>query len=409
MTMRVLFSGGGTGGHIYPTLSLAEGLLRGDSDAGRCEPTNKTGRSSGASARNAIEQTNSSNLHAVLFIGAEGNVDEELLTRDGIPYKTVGSKPMAGKSGLASALSLAGNAAAVAQAIPIVSHFRPDAIVGGGGYACAPAVLAGAILRRAGRLPKLRITLIEPNVMPGLANRRLARYANEVWGGYADCDTARHFDDKFRLTGIPVRADLYTPIPKDQARRALGLHPDRFTLLVFGGSQGARSINVATSGMVAHRRLPADWQVLHLTGNRDYEWMAAERKREPNDNHYFVKAYLDRMALAYWAADLALCRSGASTLAEVATVGLPAIFVPYPHASEDHQRANADYFVDRGAAFTMIDGTLTPDSLYWMIIDAAEPEKLKSVSTALRRLAQPRAVESMLARLLDTGPTLTLA
>jgi UDP-N-acetylglucosamine--N-acetylmuramyl-(pentapeptide) pyrophosphoryl-undecaprenol N-acetylglucosamine transferase len=115
------------------------------------------------------------------------------------------------------------------------------------------------------------------------------------------------------------------------------------------------------------------------------------------------------MALAYWAADLALCRSGASTLAEVATVGLPAIFVPYPHASEDHQRANADYFVDRGAAFTMMDGVLTPDSLYWMILDAAEPEKLNSVSTALRRLAQPRAVETMLARLLDTGPTLTLA
>ncbi|HEV2878052.1 MAG TPA: UDP-N-acetylglucosamine--N-acetylmuramyl-(pentapeptide) pyrophosphoryl-undecaprenol N-acetylglucosamine transferase [Candidatus Eremiobacteraceae bacterium] len=407
--MRVLFSGGGTGGHIYPMLSLAQALLRGDSDAGVCEPTDKTGRSSDAGARNAIEQSGSAKSPAVLFVGAEGNVDEELLTRDGIPYKTVGSKPLAGKSGLASALSLAGNAAAVAQALPIVSHFRPDVIVGGGGYACAPAVLAGAILRRAGRLPRLRITLIEPNVMPGLANRRLARYANEIWGGYADCDTSRHFADKFRLTGIPVRADLYTPIAKSEARRSLGLDPDRFTVLVFGGSQGARTINVATSGMVARRRLPTNWQVLHLSGKRDYEWMVAERKREPNDNHYVVKAYLDRMALAYWAADLVLCRAGASTLAEVATVGLPAIFVPYPHASEDHQRANADYFVDRGAALTMMDGVLTPDSLYWMIIDAAEPQKLSGITAALQRLARPRAVETMLARLLDTGPTLMLA
>jgi UDP-N-acetylglucosamine--N-acetylmuramyl-(pentapeptide) pyrophosphoryl-undecaprenol N-acetylglucosamine transferase len=206
-----------------------------------------------------------------------------------------------------------------------------------------------------------------------------------------------------------VRADLYTPIAKNEARRSLGLDPDRFTVLVFGGSQGARTINVATSGMVARRRLPTNWQVLHLSGKRDYEWMVAERKREPNDNHYVVKAYLDRMALAYWAADLVLCRAGASTLAEVATVGLPAIFVPYPHASEDHQRANADYFVDRGAALTMMDGVLTPDSLYWMIIDAAEPQKLSGITAALQRLARPRAVETMLARLLDTGPTLMLA
>jgi UDP-N-acetylglucosamine--N-acetylmuramyl-(pentapeptide) pyrophosphoryl-undecaprenol N-acetylglucosamine transferase len=408
--MRVLFSGGGTGGHLYPTLSLAHALLRVDDDAGVCEPESPDGNGRATHpAEHAIERTGSSRLHAVLFVGARGNVDEQLLTRDDIPYKTVGASPLAGKHGLASALSLAGNAAAVAQALPIVSHFRPDAIVGSGGYACAPAVFAGATLRQAGRLPKLRITLIEPNIMPGLANRRLARYANEVWGGYADCDTSRHFGDKFRLTGIPVRADLYTPIAKAEARRSLGLDPDRFTVLVFGGSQGARSINMATAGMVARRRLPADWQILHLTGMRDHEWMVTERNAEPNDNMYTALAYLDNMALAYWAADLAVCRSGASTLAEMCTVGLPAIFIPYPHASEDHQRANADYFVDRGAAATIMDGVLTPDSLYWMIVDTAEPQKLLSITSALRRLAQPRAVETMLSRLLDTGPTLTLA
>ncbi len=408
--MRVLFSGGGTAGHLYPTLSLAHALLQVAGDAGVCEPerADANGRIS-RPGESAIERTGSSRLHAVLFVGARGDVDEQLLTRDDIPYKTVGASPLAGKRGLATALSLAGNAAAVAQAIPIVSHFRPDVVVGSGGYACAPAVLAGATLRRAGRLPKLRTMLIEPNVMPGLANRRLARYATEVWGGYDECDTSRHFGAKFRLTGIPVRADLYTPISKAEARRSLGMDPDRFTVLVFGGSQGARSINMATSGMVARRRLPADWQILHLTGTRDHEWMMAERRSEPNDNSYTALAYLDNMALAYWAADLAVCRSGASTLAEMSTVGLPAIFIPYPHASEDHQRANADYFVDRGAAATIMDGVLTPDSLYWMIVDTAEPQKLQSITNALRRLAQPRAVETMLSRLLDTGPTLTLA
>jgi len=407
--MRVLFSGGGTGGHIYPTLSLAHALLHGGAEAGLCEPDPREGDRDATAVQQAIEATGASRLHAVLFVGAQGNVDEELLTRDDIPYKTVHASPLAGKSGLATALSLVGNAAAVASALPIVSHFRPDTIVGSGGYACAPAVLAGAILRRAGVLPKLRTVLVEPNVMPGMANRRLARYADEVWGGYAECDTARHFGDKFRLTGVPVRPDLYTPIPKAEARRSLGLAPERFTLLVFGGSQGARSINVATSGMVARRRLPADWQILHLTGRRDYDWMMAERKREPNENNYLLRPYLDRMALAYWAADLVLCRSGASTLAEVCTVGLPAIFVPYPHASEDHQRANADYFVDRGAAWSMMDGMLTPDALYWTLIDTAEPDKFRSVTAALQRIARPNAVVTMLSRLLDTGPTVVLA
>jgi len=339
-------------------------------------------------------------VHAVLFVGAPGNMDEALLTRDDVPYKTVRSQPLTGLSKVRAALGLAGNAAAVMQALPIVSHFRPDAIVGSGGYACAPAVIAGAMLRASGRLPNLRVALMEPNVIPGLANRRLARHANEIWGAYADSATSAFFGDKFVLTGIPVRADLHTPMQKAEARRSLGLHPERFTVLVFGGSQGARSLNVATSGMVARRRLPLDWQVLHLTGVRDHAWMMAERKTEPNDNRYIVMAYLDAMALAYWAADIAVCRAGASTLAELCQVGLPAILVPYPHSSEQHQRDNASYFTDRGAAYTMPDAALNPDSLYWMLVEASEADKLATIAARLRALAHPHAVESMLARLI---------
>lgn len=384
--MRVLFSGGGTGGHVYPTLSLAHALLRGEADPGVCKPENGSPRASSAGK------------NAVLFIGARGNIDEQLMARDDIPYKTVNSKPMAGASRLQAIAGLAGNSIALTQALPIVSHFRPDVVIGSGGYACAPAILGAAMLRSAGRLRDVRIVLIEPNVMPGLANRRLARFADEVWGAYPESDTARHFKEKFKLTGVPVRPELYVPMSKTEARRSLGLDPGRFTVLIFGGSQGARSINLAVSGMVARRRLPQDWQILHITGRRDYEWMLAERKTEANTNNYHMMAYLDDMALAFWAADLGVSRAGASTLAEVSTVGLPTIFVPYPHASEDHQRANADYFVDRGAALTMQDATVTPDSLYWMIVDTAETEKLQGMTAALRRLAHPQAVETMLAR-----------
>jgi UDP-N-acetylglucosamine--N-acetylmuramyl-(pentapeptide) pyrophosphoryl-undecaprenol N-acetylglucosamine transferase len=398
--MRVLFSGGGTGGHLYPTLSLAQALRRGDTDAGVCEPTAAL-KSADAAARALLPETpRTQPLHAVLFVGAPGNMDEALLTRDDVPYKTVRSQPLTGLSRVRAALGMAGNAAAVMQALPIVSHFRPDFIVGSGGYACAPAVIAGAMLRASGRLSGLRIALMEPNVIPGMANRRLARHANEVWGAYPDSPTSTFFRDKFVLTGIPVRADLHTPLQKVEARRSLGLHPDRFTVLVFGGSQGARSLNVAASGMVSRRRLPADWQVLHLTGRRDHAWMMAERKTEPNDNRYLVHAYLDSMALAYYAADIAVCRAGASTLAELCAVGLPAILVPYPHSSEHHQRDNAAYFTKRGAALSMQDSALNPDSLYWMLVEAREPEKLAAISENVRRLAHPHAVDNMLARLL---------
>lgn len=395
--MRVLFSGGGTGGHLYPTLSLALALRRGDAEAGLCEPSaphpvpDRPG---------AITMQRPRRVHAVFFVGAPGNMDEALLTRDDVPYKTVRSQPLTGLSKVRAALGLAGNAAAVMQALPIVSHFRPDVIVGSGGYACAPAVIAGAMLRASGSLAGLRISLMEPNVIPGMANRRLARHANEVWGAYPDSATSAFFGEKFVLTGIPVRADLHTPMQKAEARRSLGLHPDRFTVLVFGGSQGARSLNVATSGMVSRRRLPADWQVLHLTGVRDHAWMVAERKTEPNDNRYIVMPYLDSMALAYWAADIAVCRAGASTLAELSTVGLPAVLVPYPHSSEHHQRDNAAYFTSRGAAHSMPDAALNPDSLYWILVEASDPAKLAATSDHARRLAHPHAVEAMLSRLL---------
>lgn len=386
--MRIVFTGGGTGGHLYPILSLARALLQGGA-AGDCvSPSNA--RPAGVSEQNAI-----------LFVGARGNMDQQLLERDGIPYVVLDSKPLRGKTALASAGSIAANTAATLAALPILRKFQPDIIVAGGGYASAPAVLAGALLRRLGALRNLKIVLLEPNVMPGYANRRLARLADEVWGAHPDSETSRHFKSKFRLTGVPVRTELDTAIGKADARRSLGLDPNRFTILIFGGSQGARSLNVATSGMVARRRLPENWQILHITGARDFPWMAAERKSENNANHYYMLAYLDSMPLAYWAADLAISRSGASTLAEMCAVGLPCIFVPYPHAAEDHQTANADYLVDRGAALTLQDAMLTADSLYWMLLDTAEPDKLAAMHTALLRLAHPRAVAAMAQRLLS--------
>jgi UDP-N-acetylglucosamine--N-acetylmuramyl-(pentapeptide) pyrophosphoryl-undecaprenol N-acetylglucosamine transferase len=392
--MRILLAGGGTGGHLYPVLSLARALSGAPADPGLCKP---------GETMPQIEL--GLDLHdgapTLLFVSSTGALDAGMLADARIPTATVASSPLSRTSVFSAALGLAGNAVGVAQAMPLVARFRPDVIIASGGYASVPVVSAAAMLRTARQLPGLKIALIEPNAMPGVANRALSRAADEVWGAYAD--TAAYFPGKFVKTGVPVRPEFYAPVAKADARKRLGLDPGRSTVLVFGGSQGARKINVAVSAMVARRRLPSEWQVLHVTGKRDYEWMAAERKAEHNENRYIAAAYLDDMALAHAASDVVVSRAGASSLAEFAVSGLPALLVPYPHASEDHQRKNAQVFEARGAAIIIEDASLDADTLYWALLDIMNDDKRAAMSAAARGLSQPRALHHMVERILLGG------
>jgi UDP-N-acetylglucosamine--N-acetylmuramyl-(pentapeptide) pyrophosphoryl-undecaprenol N-acetylglucosamine transferase len=153
--------------------------------------------------------------------------------------------------------------------------------------------------------------------------------------------------------------------------------------------------------MVARRRLPPQWQVLHASGTRDFEWMLAERTAEPNGTRYLLAPYLDDMAAAYMAADVVVCRAGASTLAELAVTGLPSVLVPYPHATEDHQRLNAQVFVAAGAAVAIDNAALDADSLYWTLTEALDPAKHANMRAAAKGLAHPRALHTIVERILS--------
>ena len=375
-------------------LSLARALSGAPADPGLCKPGETV-------PKIELELDLHDTAPTLLFVSSTGAFDAGMLADARIPTATVKSSPLSRTSALAAAAGLAGNTVGVAQALPLVARFRPDVIIASGGYASVPVVTAAAMLRMARRLPGLKIALIEPNALPGVANRALSRAADEVWGAYAD--TAVYFPGKFVKTGVPVRPEFYSPLPKADARRRLGLDPGRSTVLVFGGSQGARRINVAVSAMVARRRLPPDWQVLHVTGKRDFEWMAAERRAEHNDNRYVAVAYLDDMALAHAASDVVVSRAGASSLAEFAVSGLPALLVPYPHAAEDHQRKNAEVFAARGAAIIVEDAALDADTLYWALLDIMGDDKRAAMSAAARGLSQPRALHNMVERILMGG------
>lgn len=334
----------------------------------------------------------------LLLVTDRTEVGERIAHEFEVPIASVESSPLSRSSLRAAASGLFGNVRGVAQSMPIVSTFKPDIVIGAGGYASFPVIAAVAMLRGTGPLRQTKIAIMNPDISPGLANRALAKVADEVWCAYAA--TAEFFGRKFVLTGTPVRPEFYALPSAADARKQLGLSPGRRTILVFGGSQGARSINVATSALVARRRLPPDWQVLHIAGARDYEWMAAERSAEPNDNGYVLLAHVAEMALAYAAADIAVCRAGASTLAELATAGVGSILLPYPHATEDHQRKNASAFAEAGAAIVMEDGELDPDALYWKLVEAMDVSKLAAMRDAALGLARPRALADMVERIL---------
>ncbi|TAM62372.1 undecaprenyldiphospho-muramoylpentapeptide beta-N-acetylglucosaminyltransferase [bacterium] len=367
--LRVAFAGGGTGGHVYPALALAAALKERDPAA------------------------------EIRFFGMADGIEARLAQAAGYPFEALPGAPLERKLSLAALRTAAINLAALTIACGKLAAFKPQVVVATGGYVSLPVVWAAWLIRP---LSRARIALLEPNASPGLTNRLAAPLADEVWGAYADA--AEAFGGKFHVTGVPVRPEVRRGRPQDLARKALGLDPARPTLLALGGSQGARRINQAIAALVTRRALDG-WQVIHVTGPRDYEWMHAEEHDLAPGNSVALLPYLDDMALGYAAADLVVARAGASTLAELAATGTAAVLVPYPFAAEQHQARNAEVFVRAGAAVTIADNELDGDRLWWTLVALRAPGTLEAMRAAARGLAHDD-VEQMLVERLLTGSAL---
>ena len=262
-------------------------------------------------------------------------------------------------------------------------EWQPAAVLGMGGFTSTAPILAG----RSRTAPTF---VHESNAIPGRANRLNARYVTKVLLGFAEC--ARHFPKaECEVTGTPLRTALKGAVDKTAALAAFGLKPGRTTLLVMGGSQGAGGINSAIAAAAPKLRSLA-WQVIHLAGAQDEQAMHAAYQREGIPAS--VAAFHHRMEEAYGAADLAIARSGAASLAELAHFGLPSILIPYPHAADDHQTANAKIFEDAGAGILMRQSDATPDSLAEKISALiADPTRLATMSQRSRSLAPDKAAE----------------
>jgi UDP-N-acetylglucosamine--N-acetylmuramyl-(pentapeptide) pyrophosphoryl-undecaprenol N-acetylglucosamine transferase len=320
-----------------------------------------------------------------VFIGSRIGMEAEIIPREGFKFLGVTSRKVTRPLTPAAMFSLAAIGWGTVEAALLLRRLRPMAVVGMGGFASAGVVLAAALQR----IPTI---IHEQNTIPGRTNRLLAKLVRRVALTFPE--SAGYFPaGRSIVTGLPIRPDVIEG-ERERAAERFGLTVNRRTLLALGGSLGARSLNRAV-----REALPlwmnSGLQIIHQVGARNWDEHRAELKDVPD--WYHPVPFLEAMGDVYAAAELVLCRAGASTLAELWAVGLPAVLVPYPHAHADHQTANALVAVKNGAASLLPDQDLSGPRLADEIASLMEiPEKREEMSRASRSLARPDAAGAVL-------------
>lgn len=331
----------------------------------------------------------------IRYAGTPDGIEASLAPAAGLDFAPI----PAGQVRIRNPFKLARNSIRLLQGVRaarrLMRQWRPHVLFVTGGYVCAPVVWAAHHYH-------VPILIYLPDMIPGLAVQRLARYAAKVAVSFPE--VAEHFPDKAIVTGYPVRADLSQGhLSPSEARKLFDLDPQRPTLLIFGGSRGARSINIAVAGILP--QLLTMSQVIHITGT--FDWPQAQKRvaKLPPELHRYYRSfpYLDdRLAAAFFAADLAVARAGAATLGEFPAVGLPALLVPLP-ISGGHQYPNAHFLNEHGAATILEDAELSTQLLPTIQSLLQDPDRLKAMSAASRALARPRAAVDIATTILALG------
>ncbi|MFA7467130.1 MAG: undecaprenyldiphospho-muramoylpentapeptide beta-N-acetylglucosaminyltransferase [Desulfotomaculaceae bacterium] len=368
--MRFIVTGGGTGGHIYPALAIAGGMQQ---------------RYPGC---------------RIMYVGTARGLESDLVPAVGIDFRAVravGIKRSLSLQNLKVPLEVV---AGYREARRLIRSFAPDAVVGTGGYVCGPVVLAAARMK----IPTL---IHEQNALPGITNRILSRFVDRVAVTFED--SLKHFPGqaKPRLTGLPVRSEVLTA-GREAARTKYSVKDEELFVLSFGGSQGARSINSAVASVAGWIAGRPDLKWLHVTGQGQYDSFMDMLKRKgdtPQQNrgavevpgNLIVQPYMYEMPDALAAADLVVGRAGAASIAEITVRGLPALLVPFPYATANHQEHNARALVDREAAVMILDAEFSGTGLAARLEELlGEPERLKAMAASSRGLGKPRALDDIL-------------
>ena len=375
---RIIISGGGTGGHIYPGIAIANELLQ---------------------LKVGLE---------IIFVGGKNRLESQI-----IPHYNFSFIPIS-VAGFPRRLTwrwfqvIPKVLLGFADSLRLLKRLKPKVVIGTGGYVCGPVLFAAALLR----IPTL---IQEQNAFPGLTNRILGRFVDEIHVSFEE--SAEYFKvDKVRVTGNPIRREIQilskartskqTPL-LHQMFAKFGLKIGKKTVFVMGGSQGAHSINVAVIETLNHlfnglESFVSKLQIIHQTGQDDYELVKSEYAKRAANIINVVQPYFENIPEIYALADLMICRTGAMTIAEITAYGLPAILIPHPYSTGDHQRINAQAMESKGAAIVIDDKELTGELLAKKLIDLLEDEQtLEQMAASSRSLGKPNAAEKIAQAILN--------
>ncbi|MBM7644267.1 UDP-N-acetylglucosamine--N-acetylmuramyl-(pentapeptide) pyrophosphoryl-undecaprenol N-acetylglucosamine transferase [Scopulibacillus daqui] len=333
--MKVMLSGGGTGGHIYPAIAVINEIKRHDPDA------------------------------EFLYVGAKNGLEQDIVKRENIPFESLHITGFKRKLSFENVKTITRFLRGVSKSKKLIKRFKPDVIIGTGGYVCGPVVYAGA---------KLGVPTIihEQNSIPGLTNKFLSRYVDRVAVSFkaAEAFFPKH---KVILTGNPRASEVLNG-DAVKGKKEAGLSSDKKTVLIFGGSRGARPINDAVVGMLqafANRK----YQVLYITGNVHYENVMEKVKQAGSPSNVFIKPFIHNMPDLLAGTDLVVSRAGATTIAELTALGVPSILIPSPYVTNNHQEKNAEALAKNGASIIIKENDLNGQKLLKEIDSILENEQ----------------------------------
>ena len=337
--MRMIIAGGGTGGHLFPGIAIAEEFKeRGDENE-------------------------------VLFVGTEKGIEARVLPKLGWPVRFISAEGIKGKGALSKIRALYKLIPGFFESVKVIKEFGPDAVIGVGGYASAPLLMAARFLR-------IRTAIHEQNALPGVTNRTLGKVVNTVFVSFPG-SIGFFPEGKVVVSGNPLRREILKGLKRPAVSSQ---QSEKKTILIFGGSLGAHRINMAVLEMIGQINEPDRWRIIHQTGEKDYK--EVKEGYIEADWQTDVRPFIYDMASAYSEADLVICRAGATTVAELTAAGKPAILIPYPFAADDHQRVNAESLVKAGGGVMILEKDLTGEGL------ASEVERLLDNGDILRSMGE---------------------